>query len=72
MSTLLHWLNVELWSPLWPNMVAPNVWTIAAVLCHLLATLAQRARQHLEAERRADERHEELKQHVTKTLGGGS
>jgi hypothetical protein len=66
----LHWLNVELWSPMWPNVFAPNIWTIAAVVLHLLATLAQRARHHREAERRADERHEELKKHVTSTAGG--
>jgi hypothetical protein len=67
----LHWFNTEYWALSWPNVFAPNVWTIAAVVLHLLATLAQRARHHLEAERRADERHQELKRHVTDTAGGG-
>lgn len=67
---ILTWLNVHLWGPMWPNIFSPNVWTIAAVLLHLLVTLAQRARHHLEAERRANERHEDMKKHVTDTLGG--
>ena len=65
-----HWLNTELWGPMWPNIFSPNVWTIVAVACHLLATLAQRARHHYESERRADERHEDMKQHVTNAAGG--
>lgn len=60
-----HWLNVEYWAPSWPNIFAPNLWTILALLGHLLATLVQRERQHRESERRADERHEDMKQHVT-------
>ena len=71
-TAVLHWLNTELWGPMWPNIFSPNVWTITAVLCHLLATLAQRGRQHREAEKRADERNKELKQHVTDTLGSGN
>ena len=27
-----HWLNVELWSPMWPNMFAPSMITLAAVI----------------------------------------
>lgn len=53
---MLHWLNTELWGPLWPNMVAPNVWTIIVVLCHLVATLTQQERHH-----------QDMKQHVTAT-----
>jgi hypothetical protein len=45
---LLHWLNTELWGPMWPNIFSPNVWTIAAILIHLLVTLAQRERHHRE------------------------
>lgn len=63
-----HWLNTDLWGPMWPNIFSPNVWTIAALALHLLVTLAQRARHHLEAEKRADERHEELKRHVTEAV----
>jgi hypothetical protein len=69
-TTLLHWFNTEYWPVSWPNVFAPNVWTVLAVLGHLLATLAQRERQHREAERAAAERHEELKKHVTNTMGG--
>lgn len=28
---ILHWLRVELWAPLWPNMVAPSAWTLAGL-----------------------------------------
>ena len=45
---MLHWLNTELWGPLWPNMIAPSVWTLLAVIgTHLRAT-RQRERQHRE------------------------
>lgn len=69
MSAFLHWLNVELWSPMWPNIFSPNIWTLVALVLHLLITVIQRARQHHESEKRADERHEELKAHVTGALG---
>lgn len=64
---ILHWVNVEIWGPMWPNVFSPNVWTIAALVLHLAVTIVQRERQHRDSERRADERHEELKQHVTDT-----
>ena len=52
----LHWLNVELWSPMWPNMFAPSLISLAAIgVSHVLH------RKH------ADARHEDLKQHVTAT-----
>lgn len=57
--TLLHWLNVEVWSPLWPNTVAPSVWTLLAV-----------AASHVKAARQRERHHEELKKQVTDTLGG--
>lgn len=54
-----------LWNALWPNIFAPNIWTLVALVIHLAVTLIQRARQHHESERRADERHQDLKRHVT-------
>jgi hypothetical protein len=48
-SAFLHWLNVELWSPMWPNVFSPNVWTITVVLLHLAVTWIQRERQHLQS-----------------------
>lgn len=53
MSAFLHWLNVEYWAASWPNVFAPNVWTIAAVLLHLAVTWIQRERQHLQAMKEA-------------------
>lgn len=64
---ILHWLNVEIWGPMWPNVFSPNVWTIAAIVLHLAATVVQRERQHHDSEKRADDRHEDMKQHVTDT-----
>jgi len=29
---ILHWLNTELWGPLWPNVFAPSVWVLPAVV----------------------------------------
>jgi hypothetical protein len=41
---------------MWPNIFSPNFWTIVAIACHLVATLAQQERHH-----------QEMKQHVTAT-----
>ena len=69
--SFLHWFNFEYWGPSWPNIFAPNIWTILAVLLHLAVTWVQRERQHHQSEARASERHEDMKQHVTNTIGGG-
>ena len=65
MGALLHWVDVEYWGQSWPNIFSPNVWTLVALAVHLAVTLMQRARQHREAEKRADERHDDMKRHVT-------
>lgn len=65
MDAFLHWANVEYWGQSWPNIFSPNVWTLVAIVLHLAATLVQRERQHREAEKAADERHDDMKQHVT-------
>ena len=26
---MIHWLDVELWGPMWPNMFAPSAITLA-------------------------------------------
>lgn len=53
---MIHWLNTELWGPIWPNTVAPSVWTLLAVgLSHW------RTRKRLR-------RHEEKLDKVTKGL----
>lgn len=67
MGAFLHWANVEYWGQSWPNIFSPNVWTLVALAVHLAVTLIQRARQHHDSEKRADERHEDMKQHVTDT-----
>ena len=34
---MLHWLNVELWGPMWPNIFAPSAVTLVAiVVSHML------------------------------------
>ena len=54
-----HWLNTELWGPMWPNMFAPSVITLAAV-----------AVSHIRAHRQRERHHEDMKQHVTASTGG--
>ena len=56
---MLHWLNVEIWGPMWPNMFAPSAITLAAV-----------AVSHVKASRQRREQHEDMKQHVTAATGG--
>jgi hypothetical protein len=56
---ILHWLNTELWSPLWPNMVAPSLWVLPAVVI-----------SHVKSARQRERHHEDMKQHVTKAVGG--
>lgn len=48
------------WNDLWPNTIAPSLWTLVGI-----------AASHARQERRHDQRHEDLKQHVTNTAGGG-
>jgi hypothetical protein len=51
-----HWLNVEIWGPMWPNMFAPSAITLAAI-----------AVSHVKRSRQARRHHEDLKAHVTAT-----
>lgn len=53
---ILHWLNVELWGPIWPNTIAPSAWTLVAVIG-----------THVRASRQRQRNHDDMKQHVTKT-----
>jgi hypothetical protein len=54
-----HWLNTELWGPIWPNTIAPSAWTLAAVIV-----------SHVKAARQRERHHEDMKQHVTAATGG--
>lgn len=47
------------WDDLWPNVVAPSLWTILAVGAAHVRSYRQRERQH-----------REMKQHVTDTQAG--
>jgi hypothetical protein len=47
------------WNDLWPNAIAPSVWTLAAVIA-----------SHVKAARQRERHHEDMKQHVTATAGG--
>jgi hypothetical protein len=53
---MLHWLNVELWSPMWPNMFAPSLITLPVVIG-----------SHIRASRQRRANHEDMKQHVTES-----
>lgn len=50
-----HWLNAEIWGPMWPNMFAPSAFTLGAVII-----------AHIRTRRLARRNHEDLKRHVTK------
>lgn len=54
-----HWLNTELWGPLWPNVFAPSVWVLPAVVI-----------SHVKAARQRERHHQDMKQHVTAATGG--
>ena len=56
---ILHWLNTELWGPMWPNMFAPSMITLGALIV-----------SHVKAARQRERHKEELKQHVTNATGG--
>jgi hypothetical protein len=65
MTPLLHWLNVHLWGPMWPNIFAPSAMTLAAVAISHARAYRQRERHHAETRATLTAHHEELKQHVT-------
>lgn len=52
-----HWLNVHLWAPMWPNMFAPSMITLAAVVI-----------SHVKARRHRERQHEDLKRHVSQEV----
>ena len=54
---MLHWLNVELWGPIWPNLAA-------SAFCSALVYIRLRVEQ--------ERRHEELKRHVADVARGES
>lgn len=58
---ILHWLNVELWSPMWPNMFAPSLITLPVVVVGQVKAWQQRERHH-----------EDMKQHVTNSTEGNA
>jgi hypothetical protein len=57
---MIHrYLFVDLWLPMWPNVFAPSAITLAAVVI-----------SHVKQIRQRDRHHQELKDHITKTIGG--
>jgi len=58
---MIHWLNVELWAPMWPNMLSPSLITLAGVVI-----------SHVKAARQRERHHQDMKQHVTASVAGGS
>jgi len=58
---ILHWLNVHLWAPMWPNIFAPSAITLAAV-----------AISHIKSARQAERHHRALKEHISNTASAAS
>ena len=54
-----HWINVELWGPMWPNIFAPSALTLAAVII-----------THVRSWRQKERHQQELKDHITTTISG--
>lgn len=50
---IITWLNVHLWGPMWPNMFAPSVITLAAVAFTHVRAYRQRERHHAEQQQAA-------------------
>ena len=55
---LHHWFIVDLWENMWSNVMAPSAITLAAVVISHIKQIRQRERHH-----------QELKDHITKTMG---
>ena len=53
-----HWLNTELWGPMWPNMFAPSFVTLVAVVV-----------SHLKRTRQAEHHHQAMKDHIAAVAG---
>lgn len=68
---ILHWLNVHLWGPMWPNIFAPSAITLGAITVAHLRARWQADRHHAERAAQADAHHEALKAHVSAELGRG-
>lgn len=49
----------RVWADLWPNIVAPSLWTILAITV-----------SHVRTRRKLAGQHEAMKQHVTATMAG--
>jgi hypothetical protein len=45
------------WNDLWPNAIAPSIWTITAIVV-----------SHVKAKRHREQQHEDLKKHVTQEV----
>jgi hypothetical protein len=57
---MLHWLNTEIWGPMWPNMFAPSAITLAAIAITHMKAKWHRDRLHAERTAQADEHHRAL------------
>jgi hypothetical protein len=56
-SAFLSWLNIHLWGPMWPNMFAPSMVTLTAVIV-----------SHIKAARQRERHHDDMKKHVSQEV----
>lgn len=54
MFGIIHWLNVEIWGPMWPNIFAPSIFTLFGILI-----------SHIKMHRHINKKHAETKAHVS-------
>lgn len=50
---MFHWLYIEAWQPMWPNIFAPSFFTLLGVLL-----------SHIKMHRHVSNKHAELRAHV--------
>jgi hypothetical protein len=62
---LLHWLNTEYWGQSWPNIFAPSIYTLPAVVIAYFKSKQHRNKLHADLTQQVTAQHESLKQHVT-------
>lgn len=65
-----HWLNVELWGPMWPNMFAPSAFTLTGLIVSHIKRARQAERHHQAQTEQNERHHQELKDHISDVTSG--
>jgi hypothetical protein len=63
---MIHWLNIHLWAPIWPNALAPSAWTLFGLALSHFRMKKHVNAKHDELKAHVDAKHKELKEHLSK------